>query len=220
MKQRGTLLGTTDESNSPTPVSDTATAEMNIIGKKGRQKPLWETTNKKRRADPDKILDPSHPSSIPERGCMCRGATIFTDEVIQQYDIVDLLEVLVKGEVSAALALILRGRVICRSRLLGTCHDASLLVVRNTLLEKVGLSAQRDVFHEVEGVGGLVHLLVAEGDQQSVGHKLNVLLHQCRVHAEKSARQCLGKELLLNGDGISYDALHALLAGSVLEVRE
>lgn len=126
------------------------------------------------------------------------------------------LEVIIEGEVTSCR--LLRGA----SLLLGlVCagHDSGLLVLADALLEEVGLAAQGDVLHEVEGVGGVVDLVVAEGDQQAVSDKLNVLLHESRVHAEKSAGQRLGQELLLNGDSIGDDLGDNLLAGTVLEVR-
>lgn len=98
-------------------------------------------------------------------------------------------------------------------------EDTGLLVVGNTLLEEVGLATKGDVLHEVEGVGGLVNLLVAKRDKETISDELNVLLHEVRVHAEKGTRKSLSEELLLNGDGISNDILDHLLAGTTLEVR-
>lgn len=124
------------------------------------------------------------------------------------------LEVIVEREITAVLSLDLLLGV-----LLGAVHDTSLLVFTDALLEEVGLATQGDVLHEVEGVADLVDLLVAEGDEEAVSNELDVLLHQVGVHAEKSARQSLGQELLLNGDGISDDVVNHLLAGTVVEVR-
>lgn len=102
----------------------------------------------------------------------------------------------------------------------GRCHDTSLLVVGDALLEEVGLSGQGDVLHEVEGVGRLVELLVTEGKQQPVGDELNVLLHQVGVHAEQRTWECLGQELLLDRDSLGDDILDSLLAWAVSKVGE
>jgi hypothetical protein len=123
------------------------------------------------------------------------------------------LEVIIEGEVTTVLAL---GLIVLG--LLSAEHDTGLLVVTDTLLEEVGLATKGDILHEVEGVGRLVHLLVAKGDKKTVGDELNVLLHEVGVHAEEGARQGLSKELLLNGDGIGDDVLNDLLVGTTLEV--
>lgn len=125
------------------------------------------------------------------------------------------LKVLVEGEATVAgLGLVLIGI------LLGACHNTGLLVVTNTLLEEVGLAGQGDRLHEVEGVSGVEVLRVAEGDQETVGHKLNVLAHELGVHTQKGAGKSIRQELLLNGDGLDDDVLHNLLAGAIVEVRE
>jgi hypothetical protein len=123
------------------------------------------------------------------------------------------LEVIVKGEVAAVLVLDFL------LLLVGAVHDAGLLVLADALLEEVGLAAEGDVLHEVEGVGGLVDLFVAEGDEESVSDELDVLLHQGGVHAEQGAGESLGQELLLDGDGIGDDGGDDLLAGTVVQVR-
>lgn len=99
-------------------------------------------------------------------------------------------------------------------------HDTCLLVVTDTLLEEVGLASKRDVLHEVEGVGGIVDLGVAKSKEEAVSDKLDVLAHQVRVHAEKSAWQCFCQELLLDGDGLGNDVLNGLLAGLVSDLTE
>lgn len=94
------------------------------------------------------------------------------------------LEVLVKGEVTTDSG----GQTLSSLALLLLCavHDTSLLVIANSLLEEVGLASQRDVFHEVEGVGGVVDLGLTEGEEKTVGDKLNVLAHKLCVHAKES----------------------------------
>jgi hypothetical protein len=104
--------------------------------------------------------------------------------------------------------------------LVGGGHDTSLLVVTDTLLEEVGLAGKGDRLHEVEGVGGVVVLLVAKGDEQTVSDELNVLAHQLGVHAEQTTREGIGQELLLDTDSLDNDVLDNLGLGAVVEVRE
>ena len=104
--------------------------------------------------------------------------------------------------------------------LLERLHDTGLLVVTNTLLEEVGLATERDVLHEVEGVGGVVELAVAEGEEQTVGDELDVLAHEGGVHAEERAGKGVRKELLLDLDGLGDDALDEGRRGLVLELGE
>jgi hypothetical protein len=127
------------------------------------------------------------------------------------------LELVIEREVTTVLVLHLRYRLI---DLLGAVHDTSLLVLANTLLEEVGLATERNVLHEVEGVGDAVDLLVAESNQETVGHELNVLLHEVGVHAEKGTGESLSQELLLDLDSVDDDCLDDILARSVVQVGE
>ena len=104
--------------------------------------------------------------------------------------------------------------------LLGGSHDTGLLVVTDTLLEEVGLAGQGNRLHEVEGVGGVVVLLVAKSHEQAVSDKLDVLAHEGGVHAEKTTRKSISQELLLNADGLNDDVLDNLGFRAVVEVRE
>jgi hypothetical protein len=104
--------------------------------------------------------------------------------------------------------------------LLCASHDTGLLVVTDALLKEVGLASQRNVLHEVEGVGRVVVLGVAESQEQTVGDELNVLTHERGVHAEQSARQRVAKEFLLDLNGLGDDGEDRLLAGAVVEERE
>lgn len=124
------------------------------------------------------------------------------------------LKVIIEGEVTTVLTL---GRILLG--LLAALHDTGLLVVGNTLLKEVGLATKGDVLHEVKGVGSIVDLVVAQGDEKTIGDELNVLLHEVAVHAQKSARQSFGEELLLNHNGISDDCLNHLFASTSLEMR-
>lgn len=73
------------------------------------------------------------------------------------------LKVVVEGEVTAVGVFGLSASLL--GNLLGAVHDTSLLVVGDALLEEVGLATERNVLHEVKGVGRLVDLLVAESDK-------------------------------------------------------
>lgn len=124
------------------------------------------------------------------------------------------LEIVIKSEV-ATLNLGF-GSGLLNVLLGGAGHDTGLLVVTDALLEEVGLAAKGNVLHEVEGVSRLVHLVVTESNQKTVGNKLDILLHKVGVHAQHGARKSLGQELLLNGDGVSDDALNDLLACAIV----
>jgi len=115
------------------------------------------------------------------------------------------LEVGFEGEVLLALVLV---------------HDTSTLVVRDTLLEEVGLALEGDHVHEVEGVGDLVVLLATQGDQKTVSNEFNVLAHEDGVHANESNRQSITQELLFNLNSFHDDHLDALLARLVAEETE
>ena len=104
--------------------------------------------------------------------------------------------------------------------LLCASHDTSLLVVTDALLEEVGLASQRDVLHEVEGVGRVVDFDIAESQQQTVSNELDVLAHESSVHAKQSAWQRVAQELLLDLNGLSDDGPDRLWGGLVLEERE
>jgi hypothetical protein len=104
--------------------------------------------------------------------------------------------------------------------LLRRCHDTSLLVVADTLLEKVGLASQGDGFHKVERIGDVVALLVAKRDEETVGDEFDVLFHEGGIHAEQRARESLRKELLLDADGFGYDVLDSLLGWTLVDVGE
>jgi len=94
------------------------------------------------------------------------------------------------------------------------------LIVTNTLLKEVGFASQGNVLHEVEGVGGVVVLLVAQCDQETVGDELDVLGHELGVHTKQGDRECVSQELLLNSDGFSDDVLDDLFVRAVVQVRE
>ena len=97
-------------------------------------------------------------------------------------------------------------------------HHARLLVVTDALFEEVGLAGQGDGFHEIERISHLVIFLIAEGEEEAVGDKFDVLFHKGGVHAQQRARQRLCQEFLLDSDGLGDDVLHGLLAWAVVEV--
>ena len=98
--------------------------------------------------------------------------------------------------------------------------NASLGVFRHTLLEEVGLALERDHVHEVEGVGSIVDLLVAERDEETVGNKLDVLAHELGVHTDERNGESISQELLFNDDSLFDDLLQELGVGSPPEVTE
>jgi hypothetical protein len=71
--------------------------------------------------------------------------------------------------------------------------DTGLGVIRHPLLEEVSLALKRNHVHEVKGVGDIVVLLVAESDEKTVSNELDVLAHQCRVHANEGDRESIYK---------------------------
>ena len=64
------------------------------------------------------------------------------------------------------LEVVVQGKGLVRSSGLGggggRSIDSSLGVIRDTLLEEVGLALERDHIHKVEGVRHVVHLVVTE----------------------------------------------------------
>lgn len=126
------------------------------------------------------------------------------------------LEVLVEGECTTVLNALLGLLGV----LLGAGHDTGLLVVTDTLLEEVGLASERDVVHEVEGVGGVVVFLVSKRHQQTVGNELDVLAHELGVHTKESDGEGIRQELLLNSNGIDDDLLDHIRGGAVVQVGE
>ena len=64
------------------------------------------------------------------------------------------------------------------------------------------------------------HLCAVEFNQQTVSHKLNVLLHEITVHTNHSYWQCLSQELLFYCNSISNNVLHFFLCGFLHQVLE
>ena len=55
------------------------------------------------------------------------------------------------------------------------------------------------------------YLCAFQLQEQAVGDKLDVLLHELSVHADEGAREGLGQELLLNLDSLPDDGLDVIL---------
>lgn len=97
------------------------------------------------------------------------------------------LEVLVQDEG----ALVRDRSAIVLLALGGALVDTSFGVIGHTLLEEVGLALERDHVHEVEGVGGVINLLVTKSNKQTISDKLDVLAHELGVHADQGARESI-----------------------------
>jgi hypothetical protein len=65
-------------------------------------------------------------------------------------------------------------------------RDVGLSVGRHPLLEEVGLLLEGAHVHEVEGVGRVVDLVVAESNEKAVSDKLDVLVMSFGVHANET----------------------------------
>ena len=128
------------------------------------------------------------------------------------------LKVLVEVEVTSILIHLLW--LAISSFLVRAGHDAGFLVIADALLEEVGFASEGYRLHEVEGVGRIVDFLIPEGEEETVGDELDVLLHERGVHAEQCAGESIGQELLLDRDGLGDDVLYGLLAWAVVEVRK
>jgi hypothetical protein len=67
--------------------------------------------------------------------------------------------------------------------------------MRNTLLGEIG-AFQRDHILRLRDV---VYPVITEGHKQAVGDELDVLAHQCRVHADQLAWQVSAKQRVSTG---------------------
>ena len=102
---------------------------------------------------------------------------------------------------------ILEIRIRPKRRIGRTRAHPRLGIGADPLLKEVVLALHADALHEIKGIGRLEGLAVAELGQEAVGDKLNVLPHELLVHANEVAREGLGNELLLNGHGLSDNAM-------------
>lgn len=98
--------------------------------------------------------------------------------------------------------------------------NACFGIIRNPLLEKVGLSLQRDHVHEVKGVRLVVVLLVTQCDEETISDELDILAHQISVHANQLAWEGICEELLFDANGFSDDTFNSFGMGAALQVAE
>ena len=77
-------------------------------------------------------------------------------------------------------------------------HDTGTLIFADSFLEKVGLSLQRDQFHEIERVLDIPLLWTAQLDEETIRNKLNVLAHELVVHADQTNGQGVSQKFLFN----------------------
>ena len=96
--------------------------------------------------------------------------------------------------------------------------DVGLLILADSLLEEVGLAGERDHVHPLEGVLDVVELGDAHGEEEAVGHELDVLAHQARVHADQFDGEGVGHEFELNLNGFIDDLLDTLAGDLIVEV--
>ena len=98
--------------------------------------------------------------------------------------------------------------------------NTSLGILRNSLLEEIGLALQRYHFHPVERVRHMVVLTVTESNQQSVGAELDILGHHLGVHSNELYRQCLGDKHDFNLHSPVDDFTNSRLGELVDKFRE
>ena len=61
--------------------------------------------------------------------------------------------------------------------------NTRLRVIRIPLLKEVVLPLQRNPLHELKGVRHIEYLRIAQLSDQTVSHELNILRHECCIHA-------------------------------------
>lgn len=66
----------------------------------------------------------------------------------------------------------------CKDFLLFAGHYTRFLVLSDSSFKEIGLSLQRDHLHPVERILRFVMFWDTQWDQESVGHKLNILRHR------------------------------------------
>jgi hypothetical protein len=98
------------------------------------------------------------------------------------------------------------------------CLNSSLAVLSYSFLKEVGLALERDHLHPFKGVLDFVNLWHFEGEEETVGHKLDVLVHQVRVHTYELDGQGFRNEALLYFDCIGHYLLYARVWKFVLQV--
>mmetsp|Transcript_51441 Transcript_51441/g.112776 ORF Transcript_51441/g.112776 Transcript_51441/m.112776 type:complete len:335 (+) Transcript_51441:158-1162(+) len=96
-------------------------------------------------------------------------------------------------------------------------HHVGLLVLPDTLLEKISLPLQGDQLHPVEGVGDVEDLAVAQGDQEPISHKFDVTCHHHTVHSNQVAGQRLTDKFPLHIHSLTHDLMHDIFRQLVSE---
>lgn len=103
-----------------------------------------------------------------------------------------------------------RSTVVIAAVAIDARHDVGTLVLTHTLFEKVRLSLQRDHLHPLKRILGMVEFLMAKSENQSIGNKLDVLLHERSVHANEFDWEGLRDELLFDLDCIADNAMNSI----------
>src|SRR6056300_463686 len=85
-----------------------------------------------------------------------------------------------------------------------------LTIVTHPLLEKVRLTIEADILHEVEGVlgspdGRLTNLL-----EETIRHIFDVFGHLLGVHTDEVTWECIQNEILLNLHSLFHDRMNDL----------
>ena len=96
--------------------------------------------------------------------------------------------------------------------------DVGLLVLTDALLKEVRLTCQGDHVHPLEWVFHVVVLGHPEGEEKAIGHKLDVLAHETRVHADEFDGEGLTDELELDGHSAIHDGQDALVGDLIRQV--
>ena len=63
-------------------------------------------------------------------------------------------------------------------------------------------------------------LVEAKPYEESVGDKLDVLVHEEKTHSDQTDGIRFRMEILLDGDGFAYNFFHSLVARTLMEVIE
>lgn len=70
------------------------------------------------------------------------------------------------------------------------------------------------------GIGRIVLFLVTQGNQEAVGHKLDVLAHELGVHSNQSNRESIGQKLLFDRNCLNDDASDGVRVRALAQVGE
>mmetsp|Transcript_35383 Transcript_35383/g.88767 ORF Transcript_35383/g.88767 Transcript_35383/m.88767 type:complete len:281 (-) Transcript_35383:694-1536(-) len=106
---------------------------------------------------------------------------------------------------------------ICDGPVVDAVHDTRALVLTHAALKEIGLPLEGDELHPIKGIGGMVQLLAAKGQQQTVGNKLDVARHHVCIHPHQRARQRIAHKLALQVHCLAHDLPHDLLVQLVVQ---